>query len=70
MVPWRVIGGVNAERDDGGVFGCSDGHVVVAGHECAFGVPDGLLADFDGAVEDVQVGVPAWSCETSVCGAV
>lgn len=37
--------GVDAERDDGSVLGCSDGYVVVICHECALGVPHGRLAD-------------------------
>jgi len=50
---------IDSERDNSGVLGCSDGHVVVAGHECALGVPDRLIADLDGPVEDVQVCVAA-----------
>ena len=57
-LPRNRRAGVDVEHNDCRILSCSDSHVV-AGHECALGVPDRLVADLDGAVEDVQVGVPA-----------
>ena len=53
--------GLDTERDDGRVLGCSDSYVVAASHECALSEPNRFIADLDGTFEGVQIGVPARS---------